>query len=228
MIIVNVTELRAHLKDYMIKLEQGDEITIIRNSMVIGHVVPSAEVKALVDEKQSRQLGASLKLPDNREVKFRQLGLYEDPEPVKQLHRAALEAAGAYTENPRLDSDLESPASYYENLNGEFWVGEVEGEIVAMGGFRLHLGEAAKAREAELKRMRVKPELQGRGIGGQLLQLLEGQARRQGYTSMVLDVTSAGRQQAARALYKKQGYQEVRREPSGQHEIIYCRKQLQL
>ena len=220
MAAVNVRDLRAHMKDYMDRLEQGEELIIIRNSKIIGRLVPSDEIKAILEVKDS------VEIADNKRVKFRRFGIYEDPEPVMQLHRLALEAAGAYVENPDLDRDLYDPNGNYEKMGGEFWIGELDGEIVAMGGFRINLSEEASTGEAELKRMRVKPELQGQHIGSSLLELLEGRARKHGYKALVLDVTSAEDQQPARKFYEKHGFHETHREPSKNFDLIFCKKEL--
>ena len=225
--IVSMTELRARLKDCLDKLEAGEEITIIRHSRAIGRLVPSEEIKAAA-EAQKVLVPDSVKLRDNREVRFRQLGAYENSEPVRRLHRTALEVASAYTEDPSLDTDLLSPGSYYPNWDGEFWVGELEGELVAMGAFRLYISERPEANLssqslAELKRMRVRPDLQGQGIGSALLRLLESRAKQQGYEALVLD-TVVGT--PAQEFYARQSYQETGHHQGEKFELVYYRKVL--
>jgi GNAT superfamily N-acetyltransferase len=56
----------------------------------------------------------------------------------------------------------------------------------------------------EVKRMYVVPEARGRGLGRRLLEELEAQARRLGYTRTVLE--TGDRQEAALALYLRAGY----------------------
>lgn len=225
MTTVSVTELRIHLKDYLDKLESGETVDIIRNSIVIGHLVPSEEIKKVADTRHAR-VAASVKLSDDREVQFRQYGRYEDPEPIRRLHRVALQAAGAYSDDPAPDSDLLAPASYYSNWGGEFWVGDLDGQVVATGAFRLHLTGATKkqdAGEAELKRMSVSPDLQSQGIGTALLNLLEARARQRGYTTLVLD-TVVGT--PAQGFYEQHGFQETRRQRSEKLELVYYKKEL--
>jgi len=73
---------------------------------------------------------------------------------------------------------------------------------------------------AEIKRMRVRPALQGQGFGQALLSALEHRARDLGYRTLHLDTTT--RQEAARHLYAKNGYREVRRSAwQGLHMIFY-------
>lgn len=215
---VSVREFRARLKYYLDQLQKGEEVNIIRNSLVIGRLVPSDEVK--------KEIKAVSLVQNPTGVKFRRFEMYEDSGPLRQLHRRAQEAAGAFVEDPELDKDLDSTGSQYEKLGGEFWIGELDDEIVATGGFRMNWGTKSGEGEAELKRMRVKPELQGQHIGGQLLELLEDRARKFGYKSMVLDVTSAKEQESAHRFYEKHGYKETGREQTKHFELIYCRKTL--
>lgn len=216
---VNARELRNHLRHYLDRLEEGEEFAVIRNSKIIGRLVPTGQIQR-VGEKASNVY----QLSDTREVKFRQFGSYEDGSPVMELHKAALEPTGAYVEDPSLDSDLYGPGDTYPKMGGEFWVGELDGNIMAMGGFWIHLSGPDK--EAELKRMRVIPDLQGQGIGSALLKLLEGRAKLLGFETMALDATSAESQLPARQFYEKHGYQETGRMPAKNFELIYYRKQL--
>ena len=223
MINVNVKELRAHLRQYMELIEQGETLNIIRNSRVIGHIKPSAEVKAQLDKTKLLQLGEPLKLLNQKEIMFRRFGRFEDPSPITRLHKLALEAAGAYADDPALDRDLNDPASNYENLGGEFWVGEIDGEIVAMGAFRLSLQPHSGKNEAELKRMRVRPDLQGQGIGSALLKLLEKRVAKSNYRTIALDTVG---DTPAQAFYERHGYRETRREPADNFELIFYQKEL--
>lgn len=213
MIIVSAREFRANLSRYLDKLEAGETITLMRNSAVIGKLVPA---KANKREKQIRHKGTG--------VVFRQFGIYEDPQPVMDLHKQALQATGAYIDDPQLDKDLWSPSANYASLGGEFWVGELDGQVVAIGAFRLNLAEDRALNEAEIKRLRVHSDLQGRGLGKQMLQLLEKRARQHGYTSLALDTTD--QQMAARGLYEGLGFAEYRRQPAENFELIYYRKAL--
>jgi GNAT superfamily N-acetyltransferase len=59
----------------------------------------------------------------------------------------------------------------------------------------------------EVKRMYVVPEARGRGLGRRLLEELEGEARRLGYASVVLE--TGDRQQEAVGLYESTGYERI-------------------
>lgn len=223
MLTVNAQQLRLNLKYYLDQLERGEELVIIRNSYVIGRIIPSNRVEEEANKTELQPENVH-ELPNNQQVIFRKFKAHENPTPVQDLHREALEAAGAYVEDSDRDFDLNGPGDYYELLGGEFWVGEIDGEIVAMGGFKTTDDDSSDI--AELKRMRVKPALQGNHIGTKMLELLEQRAREHGYRAMILDVTSAKNQEPARRFYQKYGYSEMHRQHAKNFEIIYCRKEL--
>ncbi|RKN84980.1 GNAT family N-acetyltransferase [Paenibacillus ginsengarvi] len=130
-----------------------------------------------------------------------ELRLYRsgDRERVLELHERALREEGAYKGDGPWDDDLRDIAAAYTDDGGEFWVGEAEGEIVAMGAFRPTSNDTA-----EIRRMRVAPELQGRGCGRLMLNKLEERAKERGFAMLHLDTTAA--QTAAQALYESAGY----------------------
>lgn len=82
----------------------------------------------------------------------------------------------------------------------------------------------------EVKRMYVRPEFRGEGIGHSLLEAILGEARQIGYPTVRLD--SARFMQAAHALYRSAGFREI--EPYPESEIppdfqanwIFMEKQL--
>ncbi|MFT4883059.1 MAG: hypothetical protein ACI8U4_000557 [Natronomonas sp.] len=87
-----------------------------------------------------------------------------DRERVLELHEAAMRDVGAYVEGVS-DPDLEDIITSYLDSGGEFLVGEVDDEIVAMGAFRPAEGYITEfldglSNPAELKRMRVAPDHQ--------------------------------------------------------------------
>ncbi|MCU1676157.1 MAG: family N-acetyltransferase [Frankiales bacterium] len=132
-----------------------------------------------------------------------------DRHQVRELHEAALKATNAFAKRGPWDKDLDDVWGSYINNNGDFLVGEIaEQQVVAMGAYR-----QLSPRIAELKRMRVRPDLQGQGLGRRLLSLLEDRIRTAGYTTIQLDTTV--NQLAARVLYERSGYVEIRREVEG-------------
>ena len=142
----------------------------------------------------------------------------EDNGAIRRLHEFALRKAGAYIEEEGwYDEDLDDIESFYLENGGEFLVGTIEDEVVAMGALR----KTGPGR-AEVKRMRVAPDFQGRGFGKEMLAALERRAAELGYTTLHLD--TAVQQRVARNLYETNGYREVRRGEMGGFLCIFYEK----
>ena len=94
----------------------------------------------------------------------------------------------------------------FEPPRGAFFLGYVDDEPVAMGGWRLrpdvHVLEGERA--AEIKRMYVAPRARRRGHGNALLARLEESARETGADVMVLETGTE--QPAAIRMYLEAGY----------------------
>jgi ribosomal protein S18 acetylase RimI-like enzyme len=144
-----------------------------------------------------------------------------DAAAVWALHNLALTHVGAHPGNGPWDDDLHAIEVVYLDSNGEFLIGECDGQIVAMGAL-LRL----TARRAEIKRMRVHPAYQRRGFGRALLRRLESCAANLGYTELELATTV--QQAAAQGLYQAEGYTETRRFLVGSFTCIAFQKQLAL
>jgi drug/metabolite transporter (DMT)-like permease/GNAT superfamily N-acetyltransferase len=97
---------------------------------------------------------------------------------------------------------VETVATEYVEPGGTFLVVYDDGEAVACGGIR-----ALPDGSAEVKRMYVAPDARGRGIGAQLLDRLENEARRLGYPRLRLD--TGAQLKEAQALYRAAGYAEI-------------------
>jgi ribosomal protein S18 acetylase RimI-like enzyme len=131
----------------------------------------------------------------------------------------AIQQAGAYLGRGPWDDDVYAIEEHYLNNDGEFLIGEIEGNVVATGAFR-----RTTSTRAEIMRMRVHPCYQGQGFGQQILSELETRARARGYTTLHLRTSSM--QIAAQKLYEKHGYHEVGREIYPQIQIILYEKGL--
>ena len=81
-----------------------------------------------------------------------------DMEAVEYLHVYAIQQSGAYLGRGPWDDDVYAIEEAYLNKQGEFLIGEWDGSFVAMGALRRTSPE-----RAEIKRMRVHPDYQGRG-----------------------------------------------------------------
>jgi GNAT superfamily N-acetyltransferase len=121
------------------------------------------------------------------------------------------------------NDDLRSIEKTYLGGDGEFLVGLLEDEIVAMGALRKTSHHCA-----ELKRIRAKTQYWRRGFGQTILTALERRARELGYTQLHLDTSV--RQRPAQKFYLKNGYRETHRATVHLHEhpfeLIYYEKDL--
>lgn len=145
-----------------------------------------------------------------------------DAERVWAIHERALQASPLeFVEDAPADEDLTNISEQYLSEWGEFLVGLVDGEIVAIGGFQPRGSETA-----EIQRMRVHPEYQRQGFGERLLGMLEYRAKERGFNQVVLDTNE--HLGAAQCLYQNHGYEETHREihqPTGE-EFVYYQKDL--
>ena len=144
----------------------------------------------------------------------------DDREAVEYLHVHAIQQAGAYLGRGPWDDDVYAIEETYLNNQGEFLIGEWDGVFMAMGALRRTSPE-----RAEIKRMRVHPDYQGRGIGQIILSELEARARTIGYKTLHLDTSVV--QLAAQKLYEKNGFRETGRDIHNDLEVILYEKALE-
>lgn len=151
-----------------------------------------------------------------------------DQEAVEQLHVSAMQQTGAYLGRGPWDDDVYAVEDVYLNNQGEFLIGEYDGRMMAMGALK-RTGPS----RAEVKRMRIHRDYQGRGYGQLILSELEARARALGYQTLHLDTSVL--QLPAQRLYEKNGFHEVGRDYYPQHidkdtrqliEVILYEKQL--
>jgi ribosomal protein S18 acetylase RimI-like enzyme len=123
-----------------------------------------------------------------------------DSDDVWRLHHLGNEQTGWHgsTDHIAFD-DLREIRSHYFDGGGTFLIAETDARVVGMGGLDLKAD-----RVGEVRRMRVDPEFQRRGIASALLARLEEYAVRAGMAKLVLDtlVTNA----PAQLLYAAHGY----------------------
>ncbi len=143
-----------------------------------------------------------------------------DMETVEYLHVYAIQQAGAYLGRGPWDDDVYAIEEAYLNNQGEFLIGEWDGSFVAMGA--LH---RTSPERAEIKRMRVHPDYQGRGFGQLILNELTARARALGYKTLHLDTSIL--QMPAQKLYEKNGFHRVGGDTYQNLEVILYEKQLE-
>jgi putative acetyltransferase len=98
--------------------------------------------------------------------------------------------------------DLEDVKANYFEMGGTFLVAVKEGKVIGSGALR-----RLDKRTAELKRLWLLEDYQGKGIGWRLMTALIAFARQQGYTRIRLQT----RPEQARAVefYRKAGFTEI-------------------
>ena len=148
------------------------------------------------------------------------LSRYRDDyrEPMLALHRSALVGIPLGMSQQEDEADLVAVEQVYLH-GGEFLLGFINERLVAMGGFK-RLTDTS----AELRRMRIERELQGRGYGTQLLRELERLAFQSGIRTLCLD--AARRRPLTLEFYRKHGYQETGRGFYGEVETVQFSKTL--
>ena len=140
-------------------------------------------------------------------------------EPMLALHRSALVGIPLGMSQQEDEADLMAIEQVYLLGGGEFLLGFINERLVAMGGFK-RLSDTS----AELRRMRIEGELQGRGCGTQLLRELERLAFQSGIRTLCLD--AARRRPLTLEFYRKHGYQETGRGFYGEVETVQFSKTL--
>ncbi len=144
----------------------------------------------------------------------------EDSEAVQLLHESAMDQVGANMGPGPWNDDLRNIERIYLKDRSDFLVGELEGEIVAMGALR-----EIESLVAEIKRMRVAPNAQRQGYGQRIYDELEKLAIAHGYSQLVLDTLT--QQTAAIKFYTKNGFFEYEREIFRGEVQLLLRKQLE-
>jgi putative acetyltransferase len=112
------------------------------------------------------------------------------------------EYPGCVLDLPGVDADLPRMRGHIADLGGEFWVVTDDAEVVACAGWAPQaVGDAPGA---ELKRLYVRADRRGRGLGAWLVRRVEAAARRHGAERV--ELWSDTRFADAHRLYTRLGY----------------------
>ncbi|HEX3043347.1 MAG TPA: GNAT family N-acetyltransferase [Bacillota bacterium] len=128
----------------------------------------------------------------------------EDTEKVIEFHERVLRGTGTFVPGPWND-DMKNIEEVYIRPGGCFVLTEEGASIIAMGALKI-LSDT----EAEIKRMRVEPSRQRRGLGQQILDYLLSHAKKQEIQRVILDTTEL--QKAAQRFYEKNQFVEYGRD----------------
>jgi GNAT superfamily N-acetyltransferase len=143
----------------------------------------------------------------------------EYKEPMLALHRSAIEGFALGMSQQQDEADLVAVEEIYLRSHGEFLLGFIGERLIAMGGFK-RLSDGL----AELRRMRIARDLQGRGYGTLMLRELERRAFQLGVHTLCLD--TARRRPLTLEFYRKHGYQETGQSFYGAVETVQFSKTL--
>src|SRR5450631_3260754 len=100
------------------------------------------------------------------------------------------------------DAELASLPGDYAAPSGQFLLAFVDGALAGCGGLRA-LADVDYANACEMKRLYVRPAFRRFGLGRALAQALLDEARRAGYSVMLLDTLDD--MESARGLYAALG-----------------------
>jgi ribosomal protein S18 acetylase RimI-like enzyme len=104
------------------------------------------------------------------------------------------------------DAELASLPGEYAPPRGDLLLAYVRGELAGCGALRA-FADADDGNACEMKRLYVRPAFRGIGLGRLLAKALFDEARRAGYSTMLLDTLDD--MEAARELYASLGFVEI-------------------
>jgi ribosomal protein S18 acetylase RimI-like enzyme len=105
------------------------------------------------------------------------------------------------------DAELDAlPGEYAPQKGGQLLLAFVDGELAGCGGLRA-LPDTDYANACEMKRLYVRPAFRRFGLGRLLAQTLLDEARRAGYSALLLDTLDD--MEAARGMYASLGFEEI-------------------
>ena len=143
---------------------------------------------------------------DNPEIRLVTADTPEMLGRVRQIFREYAAALGVDLCFQNFEQELaELPGDYAAPL-GHLLLAEVDGHLAGCGAVR-PLPDVDYANACEMKRLYVRPAFRRFGLGRLLAQALMDEARRIGYSAMLLDTLDD--MEAARGLYTSLGFEDV-------------------
>jgi ribosomal protein S18 acetylase RimI-like enzyme len=138
----------------------------------------------------------------------------QDKEAIWQLHVDGLNQTSSFVSHPELDLDFENINGVYIERKGEFFVASLNNTIIGMGALK-----QIDTDTAEIKRMRVHFNHQGKGIGSMILEKLLVRAKELGYSKLILDTTE--KQVVAQKMYEKHGFMRCNKNSIGSSNVLF-------
>ena len=126
--------------------------------------------------------------------------------PAREMLREYAQSLSIDLRFQNFEYELMSLPGDYAAPGGRLLIASVDGALAGCGGFR-PLPECDYANACEMKRLYVRPAFRRFGLGRVIAQALLDEARRAGYSVMLLDTLDD--MEAARGLYASLGFEEV-------------------
>jgi len=126
--------------------------------------------------------------------------------PAREILREYAASLGIDLRFQDFDAELASLPGEYAAPSGRLLLAYVDGALAGCGGLRA-LPDADEANACEMKRLYVRPAFRRFGLGRVLAEALLDEARRAGYSAMLLDTLDE--MESARELYATLGFVEV-------------------
>jgi putative acetyltransferase len=129
-----------------------------------------------------------------------------DLEPVREILREYARSLGIDLCFQNFESELATLPGEYAAPSGQLLLAFVGDALAGCGGLRALPG-ADYANACEMKRLYVRPAFRRFGLGRALAEALFAEARRAGYSTMLLDTLDE--MESARELYATLGFEEI-------------------
>lgn len=130
----------------------------------------------------------------------------ESLDAVRAIFREYADALGVDLCFQGFDAELAGLPGEYAAPSGHLLLALVDGQVAGCGALRA-LHDADHANACEMKRLYVRPAFRRFGLGRRLAEALMDEARRCGYSVMLLDTLDD--MEAARELYASLGFVET-------------------
>ena len=117
------------------------------------------------------------------------------------------------------DRDVMEVEKAYLQTGGEFWVVELQGDIVGTAAYYpIFRGDKA----VEIRKMYLLPQFRGKGLGRYLLHQLENAIANKGFREIWIETASVLSE--AVVLYEKNGYQPASGVETARCDLVYIKK----